>query len=406
MFKEAIAKSTIGMKTKLPLGYKSAGIHCGIKKSRKDLAIIVSDYPATAAGVFTLNKVQAAPVLLGKKHLSESEKFYAIIVNSGNANACTGERGYIDAELMTEQTAEILGIEKKEVLVASTGVIGEPLPMEKILNGIKTIKNYLVDGDEKDAAEAIMTTDTFYKAESATFIIDGKEVTISGIAKGSGMIHPNMATMLGFVTTDAEIDKDLLQTMLKSSVDKTFNRIVVDGDTSTNDMVLMLSNAASGVVITQGSDSQKTFEAELFTLLKKLAIDIVKDGEGATKLVEIRVQGANSKAEALKAAKTIALSPLVKTAIHGEDANWGRIIAAVGYSGIEFDPARFEIFINGTQILQQNYIVTLPNAVANQTLKSDLIQLEVKLNQGNENANCWTCDFSEDYIKINGSYRT
>lgn len=406
MFKEAIAKKTIGMKTKLPLGYKSAGIHCGIKKSRKDLAIIVSDYPATAAGVFTLNKVQAAPVLISKKHLNECDKFYAIIVNSGNANACTGERGYIDAELMAEHTADLINVKKEQVLVASTGVIGEPLPMEKILNSITTLKNFLIDGDEKDAAEAIMTTDTFYKAESTSFIIDGNEVTISGIAKGSGMIHPNMATMLGFITTDAEIEKDLLQEMLKNTVDKTFNRIVVDGDTSTNDMVLMLSNAASGVVIAKGSDSQKTFEAELFTLLKKLAIDIVKDGEGATKLVEVKIEGANSKEEALKAAKTIALSPLVKTAIHGEDANWGRIIAAVGYSGIDFDPAKFEIYINGTQILKQNYIVTLPNAVANQTLKSELIELVVKLNQGNESANCWTCDFSEDYVKINGSYRT
>jgi glutamate N-acetyltransferase/amino-acid N-acetyltransferase len=406
MFKEEVSKNRTGMKTKLPLGFKSAGVHCGIKKSRKDLALIVSDYPATAAGVFTLNKVQAAPVLLSKKHLLESEKFYAIIVNSGNANACTGDRGYFDAEIMTEQTAELLSIKKEEVLVASTGVIGEPLPMEKILNGIASIKNYLVDGDEKDAAEAIMTTDTFYKTESSSFIIDGKEVTISGIAKGSGMIHPNMATMLGFITTDAAIEKDLLQTMLKNSVDKTFNRIVVDGDTSTNDMVLMLSNSASGVVITKGSDSQKTFEAELFALLKKLAIDIVKDGEGATKLVEVKVEGALSEEDAIKAAKTIALSPLVKTAIHGEDANWGRIIAAVGYSGIDFDPAKCEIIINGTQILQKNYIVTLPNAVANQTLKSDLIELVVKLNQGNESANCWTCDFSEDYIKINGSYRT
>ncbi|HOI29353.1 MAG TPA: bifunctional glutamate N-acetyltransferase/amino-acid acetyltransferase ArgJ [Melioribacteraceae bacterium] len=406
MFKEEILKSTIGMKTKLPSGYKSAGIHCGIKKSRKDLALIVSNYPATAAGVFTLNKVQAAPVLLSKKHLNESENICAIIVNSGNANACTGERGYIDAELMTEQTAEILGIEKNEVLVASTGVIGELLPMEKILNGITAIKNSLADGDDKDAAEAIMTTDTFYKAESSTFDIAGKEVTISGIAKGSGMIHPNMATMLGFITTDAAIEKDLLQTMLKNSVDKTFNRIVVDGDTSTNDMVLMLANGASGVSITRESNSYEAFESELFQILKKLAIDIIRDGEGATKLIEVIVEGAESEQDAVKAAKTIALSPLVKTAIHGEDANWGRIIAAVGYSGIEFDPAKFEIFINDTQILQPNYIVSLPNAVANQTLKVKNVRLKVRLNAGSGSANCWTCDFSEDYVKINGSYRS
>jgi glutamate N-acetyltransferase/amino-acid N-acetyltransferase len=406
MFKEAPAANIISMKTKLPLGYRSAGIHCGVKKYKKDLALIVSDYPATAAGVFTLNKVQAAPVLISKKHLSESETFHAIIVNSGNANACTGDRGYFDSEIMAEQTADILRIKKEEVLVASTGVIGEPLPMEKILNGINMIKSNLIQGDEKDAAEAIMTTDTFYKAESASFIIDGKEVTISGIAKGSGMIHPNMATMLGFITTDAAIERDTLQSLLKKTTDKTFNRIIVDGDTSTNDMVLMLSNAASGVVITKGSVSYKTFEAELFQLLKKLAVDIVRDGEGATKLIEIKVEGALTDEDAGKAAKTIALSPLVKTAIHGEDANWGRIIAAVGYSGIEFDPAKFEIFINGTQILQKNFIVALPNAVANQTLKGNQIELVIKLNEGNESANCWTCDFSEEYVKINGSYRS
>lgn len=406
MFKEEISKSTINMKTKLPSGYKSAGIHCGIKKSRKDLALIVSDYPASAAGVFTLNKVQAAPVLVSKKHLSEGENFYAIIVNSGNANACTGERGYYDAELMTQQTANILGFKKEEVLVASTGVIGEPLPVEKILNGIITIANYLTDGDEKDAAEAIMTTDTFYKAESSRFKIDGKEVTISGIAKGSGMIHPNMATMLGFITTDAAIDKNLLQEMLKKTVDKTFNRIVVDGDTSTNDMVLMLANGASGIRIKEESKSYEAFESELFKILKRLAIDIIRDGEGATKLIEVIVEGAKSEQDAVKAAKTIALSPLVKTAIHGEDANWGRVIAAVGYSGIEFDPGKFEIFINETQILHQNYIVALPNAVANQTLKGKNVRLKVRLNAGSGSANCWTCDFSEEYVKINGSYRS
>lgn len=407
MFKEEITKNKlVTMKTKLPLGYKAAGIHCGIKRSKKDLALIVSDYPATAAGVFTLNKVQAAPVVVSKKHLQESDFFNAIIVNSGNANACTGDRGIADAVSMTELTAKTMNLKSENVLVASTGVIGEFLPMDKIINGIDTIKNYLNDCDIKDAAEAIMTTDTFLKAESSTFIIDGKEVTISGIAKGSGMIHPNMATMLGFITTDAAIEKNILQSLLHKANEKTFNRIVVDGDTSTNDMVLMLANGAAGVEIAKDKNAYELFESELFKLMKKLATDIVRDGEGATKLIEIKIEGAETENDAVKAAKAIALSPLVKTAMHGEDANWGRIIAAVGYSGIEFDPDKFEIFINGTQILQQNYIVMLPNVEANKTLQQSHIHLTIKLNLGSASATCWTCDFSEEYVKINGSYRT
>ncbi|MEW6702812.1 MAG: bifunctional glutamate N-acetyltransferase/amino-acid acetyltransferase ArgJ [Bacteroidota bacterium] len=389
-----------------PKGFKAAGIHCGIKKSRKDLALIVSDLPATAAAVFTLNKVQAAPVIVSKKHLNESETFKAIIVNSGNANACTGVQGYEDAVVMADETANTLGVNPKEIFVASTGVIGEPMPIEKIVNGIHQIADRIDESEYINAAEAIMTTDTFVKSISSTFMIDGKEVSIGGIAKGSGMIHPNMATMLGFITTDAAIEKNLFQTLLKNSVDKTFNRIVVDGDTSTNDMVIALANGASGISIEPKTEAYKIFEEQLYKVLKKLALDIVRDGEGATKLIEITVQGALSQEDAIKAAKTVALSPLVKTAIHGEDANWGRIIAAVGYSGIEFDPAKFEISINNVPILKKNYTVALPNSEANKILKSEKIDLMIKLNYGGSSATCWTCDFSEEYVKINGSYRT
>ncbi len=390
-----------------PKGFKAAGIHCGIKKVKKDLALIYSEVPATAAGVFTLNKVQAAPVLICKKHLTEGEAFRAIIVNSGNANACTGEQGYKDAEEMANKTSEVLGLNPIEVFVSSTGVIGETLPMDKVLCGIDSIINSLEADDNLSAAEAIMTTDTFVKSHSTTFIIDGKEVSIGGIAKGSGMIHPNMATMLAFVTTDAAIDKYTFQNVLKEVTDKTFNRIVVDGDTSTNDMVIALANGQSGInSIKIGTEACNIFSENLYNILKKLSIDIVKDGEGATKLVEITVEGALNDNDAEKAARTIALSPLVKTAIHGEDANWGRIIAAVGYSGIDFDPAKFEIIINGTPILKQNYTVTLPIKEANQTLKPKTIKLLIKLNAANGSATCWTCDFSEDYVKINGSYRT
>lgn len=390
-----------------PKGFKAAGIHCGIKKAKKDLALIYSEAPAAAAAVFTLNKVQAAPVLVCKEHLAGSEKHRAIIVNSGNANACTGEQGFKDAVQMAVKTAEALNIKPIEVFVSSTGVIGETLLMEKVNSGISTITGLLEEDDNLAAAEAIMTTDTFVKAASERFEINGKVVTIGGISKGSGMIHPNMATMLAFVTTDAAIDKPTFQTLLKDVTDRTFNRIVVDGDTSTNDMVVALANGESGIEnIKSNTPEYELFSGKLYNVLKNLSIDIVKDGEGATKLVEINVEGALSDCDAEKAARAVALSPLVKTAIHGEDANWGRILAAVGYSGIDFDPDKFEIIINGTPILKQNYIVTLPISEANKTLKPKEIDLLLKLNAGSGKATLWTCDFSEEYVKINGSYRT
>jgi glutamate N-acetyltransferase/amino-acid N-acetyltransferase len=341
-----------------------------------------------------------------KEALSGSKTFRAIVCNSGNANACTGEKGYQDAVTMTNETAIALGISPNEVFVSSTGVIGEKLPIEKVVDGIKKAAGQISESEFLSAAEAIMTTDTFVKSHHVTLMINGVEVSIGGIAKGSGMIHPNMATMLGFVTTDAAIDSATLQKLLKNTSDRTFNRIVVDGDTSTNDMVIMLANGESGITIEEGTDEYKLFEEELFDLLKKLSIDIVKDGEGATKLIEITVDGALTDADAEKAARTVALSPLVKTAIHGEDANWGRILAAVGYSGIEFNPDKFEITINEIPILKENYFVTLPNAIANQTLKPSKINLLLELHGGNGKATCWTCDFSEEYVKINGSYRT
>ena len=406
MFKEKDITESIKTETKVPLGFRAGGIHCGIKKSRKDLALIVSDFPATAAAVFTTNKVQAAPVLASKMVLANSRFHKAIVVNSGNANACTGERGYNDAVRMINETASELGVDANEIFVASTGVIGEPLPIEKIISGIHSVESKLSGRDFTSAAEAIMTTDTFAKMVSSTIQIEGEEITIYGMAKGSGMIHPNMATMLGFVLTDAKIEKEVFQTLLKESSEKTFNRIIVDGDTSTNDMVIALANGASGATIIPQTELYRIFEEELYKILKKLSIDIVRDGEGATKLIEITVEGAKTDEDAVKAARTIALSPLVKTAVHGEDANWGRIIAAVGYSGIEFDPEKFEIIINGVQILNQNYSVTLSNAEANQSLKSKNVYMTIRLNGGKGTATCWTCDLSAEYVKINGSYRS
>ena len=406
MYREEMVTKRMVTGITAPKGFKSAGIHCGIKKSKKDLALIYSELPATAAGVFTTNKVLAAPVLVCKEFLNSSDSFHAIIINSGNANACTGKLGLENAYKMADETAKRLKIKSNQVFVSSTGVIGEQLPMDKIIKGINHIVDSIEDGNDLATAQAIMTTDTFPKLFNKTFLIDGIEVSIGGIAKGSGMIHPNMATMLAFITTDAKIDKETLQKLLKNVTDLTFNKIVVDGDTSTNDMVLMLANGASNVEIIDETENYKIFEKNLYELLKKLSIDIVKDGEGATKLVEINVEGALSDTDADKAARQIALSPLVKTAIHGEDANWGRIIAAVGYSGIEFNPDLFELEINEVPILKQNYEVTLPNELANQTLKSSEVKIRVNLNAGNGKSTIWTCDFSEEYVKINGSYRS
>ncbi len=391
----------------LPLGFRAVGIHCGVKKMKKDLALIVSDVPAVGAAVFTQNRVQAAPVVLSRQHFAMRKSFRAIVVNSGNANACTGERGYADACTMADVTAEALGVSPTEVFVASTGVIGEPLPMEKIERGIRTAVLLLSEAEHDSAAEAIMTTDTFKKVATASFDVDGRTVNIGGVAKGSGMIHPNMATMLAFITTDAALERDVFQELLKTAVDRTFNRIVVDGDTSTNDMVVALANGESAVKpLLPGTHGYKRFAHHLERVLKELAIAIVRDGEGATKLVEITVEGARTNADAVRAAKAIALSPLVKTAMHGEDANWGRIIAAVGYSGIEFEPALCEIVINGTPILCKNFLVPLSNQEANRSLKGDFVDLRVMLHGGEGQATVWTCDFSEQYVVINGSYRS
>ncbi len=409
MFREELAVASLAVRggITLPVGFRAMGIHCGIKKMKKDLALIVSDVPAVAAAVFTQNRVQAAPVVLSKRHFALRKTFRAIVVNSGNANACTGERGYADACTMAEVTAEALGCSPSEVLVASTGVIGEPLPIERIERGIRFAATLLSEGEHESAAEAIMTTDTFKKIATSAFTHDGRTVNIGGIAKGSGMIHPNMATMLAFVTTDAAIEREAFQELLKKTVDRTFNRIVVDGDTSTNDMVVALANGESGIApLLPGTHAYNRFAHCLEEVLRKLAIAIVRDGEGATKLVEISVEGARTNVDATKAAKAVALSPLVKTAIHGEDANWGRIMAAVGYSGIEFDPAQCEIVINGAPILAKNYVVPLANHEANKSLCSDFIDLRIQLHAGEGKATVWTCDFSEQYVVINGSYRS
>jgi glutamate N-acetyltransferase/amino-acid N-acetyltransferase len=391
-----------------PKGFFAAGIHCGIKKVKKDLALIYSDEPARAAGIFTTNKVPAAPVTVDKHQLERSSTFRAILVNSGNANACTGERGFNDAWAMVQQTAAALDISEREVLISSTGVIGQYLPMDKLETGIRETQVMLDADGQTAAAEAIMTTDKFSKEVAVTLMLNDTEVRIGGMAKGSGMIAPNMATMLAFITTDANISSELLQSTLKLASDRSFNRISVDGDTSTNDMVLVLANGKAGnLKLTDQADPYYVEFYEAFELvLSKLSKMIVMDGEGATKFIEICVTAALSEDDAVCAAKAIANSNLVKTAIHGEDANWGRILAAVGYSGIDFNPDIVEIFFDDVPILKQAYNIDFSEGDAKRVLKQREIKITVHLNQGSATASFWTCDLSKDYVAINANYRT
>ncbi len=391
-----------------PKGFYASGVHCGIKKVKKDLALIYSEAPARAAGIFTMNKVPAAPVTIDKQQLGRSSTFRAILVNSGNANACTGERGFNDAWDMVHATAEALPVGEREVLISSTGVIGQYLPMDKIRSGVREAGAMLDAYVHTGAAEAIMTTDKFAKELSVTVDLDGVEVKIGGMAKGSGMIAPNMATMLAFITTDANISTELLQSTLKLAADRSFNRISVDGDTSTNDMVLVLANGLAGnsKLIDQNESAYRKFYEAFEYVLIRLSKMIVMDGEGATKFIEICVTDAETEDAAVRAAKAIANSNLVKTAIHGEDANWGRILAAVGYSGIDFNPDLVEIFFGDVPILRQAYSIDFSEDDAKRVLSQKEIKITVDLNQGHATASFWTCDLSKDYVAINANYRT
>jgi len=391
-----------------PRGFVASGIHCGVKKVKKDLALICSTIPAVASAVFTRNVVVAAPVVVDRLQLASSPKIRAVLINSGNANACTGERGLNDAWSMVNETGIVLNIPGEEVLIASTGVIGQYLPMEKISAGIRLAASALDSSGSEDAAQAILTTDTFIKQAAVRFSLDGAEVTIGGMAKGSGMIAPNMATMLAFVTTDASVTSDVLQHAVTHSVDRSFNRISVDGDTSTNDMVAVLANglARNETLSAIDTPAYKAFYEGLEHVLVRLAKMIVMDGEGATKLVEIQVLGALSEEVAVQAARAIANSNLVKTAIHGEDANWGRILAAIGYSGISFDPAVVEISFDDVPILRRNYCIDFSEEDASRVLGRKEFTLTVDLNQGNASAVFWTCDLSREYVEINANYRT
>jgi glutamate N-acetyltransferase / amino-acid N-acetyltransferase len=390
-----------------PKGFRAAGMYCGIRKVKKDIAMIVSDVPATSAGVFTLNKTQAACVLVNKTQLKRSPVCSAIVVNSGNANACTGERGLNDTWDMIKATAKAMSVSEDEVMVSSTGVIGQYMPMEKVLPAIGELAGKLSTAGNADAAEAIMTTDTFSKEAAVHFTLGLKVVTIGGVAKGSGMIAPNMATMLAFITSDVAISQELLSKALRSANNRSFNRITVDGDMSTNDMVLVMANGRAGnAPFMENSEEFQLFTAALEYVLIKLAKMIAKDGEGATKLVEILVKGAKTEEEAAQAAKAVANSNLVKTAIHGADANWGRILAAVGYSGIDFNPDDVEISFGELPILKKNYEIVLDEEKAKEILLKDSVIVVVDLNQGSQFARFWTCDLTKEYVHINASYRS
>lgn len=389
-----------------PNGFKAAGIYCGIKKRKKDLALIYSDYSCTAAGTFTMNKVKAAPLVISQNVIKLDKSVRAILINSGNANACTGESGYDDALKMQRWCAEKLNLLSTEVLISSTGVIGQKLPVEKIQTGLDEIIQSLSKDGGYDAAEAIMTTDTKIKSYAVRVRLKSGVVTIGGICKGSGMIMPNMATMLGFISTDAIIEKDLLQTLLKGTVNDSFNKISVDGETSTNDMVILLANGSSGISIIENSDDYPEFLSALKALTIEMAKSIVSDGEGATKLVTVKVSGTKTKSDANLIGKSIANSSLVKTAIHGADANWGRILSAAGQSGADFDPAKVSISFSNLPILLPNFTITLDEELASKILSQKEFEIHIDLGEGSEEATWWTCDLSEEYIKINADYRT
>ncbi|MDA3860446.1 MAG: bifunctional glutamate N-acetyltransferase/amino-acid acetyltransferase ArgJ [Melioribacteraceae bacterium] len=387
-------------------GFKATGIHSGIKRKRKDLALIVSDKPCNVAGTFTLNKVKAAPLLVSQELINKGGKVKAVLINSGNANACTGDRGLNDALESQKYCADKLGINQDEVVISSTGVIGEYMPMHILKTGIDTIVTQLSDDGGIKAAKAIMTTDLIEKAFAVKVQLSSGEITIGGIAKGSGMIMPNMATMLSFITTDAEIDNILIKKQLLKSVQNSFNKISVDGDTSTNDMVVLMANGVSKIKIEAESEDEELFLEALQAITIEMAKIIVVDGEGASKLVTVAVTGCNNDEEANIIAKTISNSPLVKTAIYGSDANWGRILAAVGRSGVELDPSKVEIKFDDMLILGKDYDHNFDEEEATTLLSKEEITISVNLNSGTGYSTWWTCEFTEKYIEINASYRT
>ncbi len=386
-----------------PQGYLAAGLASGIKKAGLDMAVLFSSQPASGAAAFTQNLVQAAPVVLSRKHIEASRgQIRAILLNSGCANACTGEKGMQDALVSVRSLASLLGVEPNQVLAASTGVIGVPLPTRKVLQGISAAVSVLSSRGGDAAARAIMTTDTHEKSVAVECRINGKRVRIGGMAKGSGMIHPNLATMLAVVTTDAAISPRHLNRVFKNVLERTFHCLTVDGDTSTNDMVAVVANGASDVRI-EGSLLSR-FQEGLQRVCEELARKIARDGEGASKFVEIEVRGASTFGDARRMAKAIARSSLVKTALFGQELNWGRILCAAGYSGVFFNPESVNLAICGIPVFRRGVAVASTRVRAERALKSDEIRIRLDIAQGDESARVWTCDLTREYVNINASY--
>ena len=391
-----------------PQGFLSQAVAAGIKyKDRKDLAIIVSDEICTAAGVFTQNVVRAACVDLDRAYL-ENGQAQAIVVNSGNANACTGEQGWEDTVNMAQATAESLGLNPMDVLVASTGVIGSYMPMDAILAAIPPAAATLCSDRGDEVALAIMTTDLVEKSAAMELELGGKKVRIGAVAKGSGMIHPNMATMLCFITTDAAVESSCLQSLLKNAVDQSFNMISVDRDTSTNDMALILANGMAGNPIIDScvGENYEKLQAALNAICERLAKQIASDGEGATHLMEVRVCNASDLTSARKIARAVTSSNLTKAALFGHDANWGRIFAAAGNSGAEFDPHRVDIWLGEVMVAQDGVGLVFDEELAKAALQQHTVIFTLDLKAGQAEATAWGCDLSYEYVKINGDYRT
>ncbi len=394
-----------------PAGFKAAGIHAGIrdKKDKKDLALIVSDVPCTAAAVYTQNKVYGAPITVTKNNITDG-KAQAVICNSGNANTCNAD-GVEIASKMCELTAAALNLRASDIIIASTGVIGLPLPLEPIKRGIAPLIDALSYAGDHAAAEAIMTTDTMAKEMAVEFALDGKTCRIGAMAKGSGMIHPNMATMLSFITTDVAISADLLSQSLRDVVAATYNMVSVDGDTSTNDMVSIMANGLAGnKEITANGTELAIFGAALKEVAAAMAKMIAADGEGATKLIECHVSSAPNEQLAKAIAKSVITSSLVKTAIFGADANWGRILCAIGYTEGDFDVASIDVSISSAKgkiaVCKNGSGIPFSEQAAKEILLEKEIYLDIMMNQGSSSATAWGCDLTYDYVKINGDYRT
>ncbi|MCC5803355.1 bifunctional ornithine acetyltransferase/N-acetylglutamate synthase [Rossellomorea vietnamensis] len=407
MVKEETVKPIKGGTILSPLGYKAGGMHTGLRYAKKDFGVIYSEKPAQCGAVYTQSHFQAAPLKVTQESISQSHKLQVIVVNSAIANACTGEQGLRDAYQTREWTAERFQIPEEYVAVASTGVIGEWLLMDKMKKGCSDIQV----GEDTESAQsfqqAILTTDTIEKSSCYQVMIDGKAVTIGGCAKGSGMIHPNMATMLGFITTDATISSDVLQTALKTAIDQSFNQITVDGETSTNDMVISLANGmVDHETLHENHPDWTHFQKGLTLVCEDLSKQIARDGEGATKLVEVNVTGAQSHQDANILAKKIVGSNLVKTALFGGDPNWGRIVGAMGHSGVDLSPHQCEIRIGDTLVFSKGTPQPFNEEEVSGYMSDEYVCISVLLNSGDGFGKAWGCDLTYDYVKINASYRT